>query len=140
MTVPSSTRRRRPARRVAAALSVLFMTSGCSDDEAERVDVDEACDRLEELGEVILDAQEATDPKAIESIRPPFDDFVTAADASGDGSLSDLASTAHDAFDTYLTRSGIERREAGNDADIALDRAIARCVELGATNSFPRQP
>jgi len=28
----------------------------------------------------------------------------------------------------------------GGDDDIALDRAGARCTELGATNDFPQQP
>jgi hypothetical protein len=30
-----------------------------------------------------------------------------------------------------------EDNEAGTDANIALDQAGARCIELGATNNFP---
>jgi hypothetical protein len=41
------------------------------------------------------------------------------------------------AFPTYLEMEGIDAREAGNDANVALDRAGARCAELGAANVFP---
>ena len=34
----------------------------------------------------------------------------------------------------------IDAREAGNDADIALDRSIQRCIELGATTELAEEP
>jgi hypothetical protein len=49
-------------------------------------------------------------------------------------------STAAERFEVYLTDDGIDAREAGNDADVALDRSIERCVELGAPNDFSEEP
>jgi hypothetical protein len=54
--------------------------------------------------------------------------------------LETLAETYDDKFMAWRTGDGIGAREAGGDADIALDRAGARCLELGATNDFPQQP
>jgi hypothetical protein len=66
--------------------------------------------------------------------------FVDAAWESGDQRLRELSSTASERFEVYLTDDGIDGREAGNDADVALDRSIERCIELGAPNDFPQEP
>ena len=50
------------------------------------------------------------------------------------------ARTADESFTEYLAGNGTDSREAGNEADIAMDRAAERCLQLGATNSFPTQP
>jgi len=116
--------------------------AACSDDDdAESVDVTATCDRLEELGLAILDARSATSLDEVrEAVGPPLADFVDAARDSGDQGLDELASTAAERVEVYLTDEGIDGREAGNDADLALDRSIERCVELGATNDFPEEP
>jgi hypothetical protein len=57
-----------------------------------------------------------------------------------DRRLAELARTYREAFAEYLEGNGIDAREAGNEADIALDRSAERCMQLGATNSFPTQP
>jgi hypothetical protein len=54
--------------------------------------------------------------------------------------VGDLLSTAAERFEVHLTDDGIDAREAGNDADVALDRSIERCVELGAPDDFPEEP
>lgn len=40
----------------------------------------------------------------------------------------------------YLTDDTLDGREAGNDADVALDRSTERCLQLGATSDFPEEP
>jgi hypothetical protein len=128
---------------VAAVLvGLAVVAAGCSDgDDAESTDVTEACDRLEALGIAILEARSATSADEVrDTVGPVFEDFVDAAQDSGDQTLGDLSSTAAERFEVYLTDDGIDAREAGNDADVALDRSIERCVELGAPNDFPEEP
>jgi Iap family predicted aminopeptidase len=99
------------------------------------VDVTEACDRLDELAGVVLSLQSATTAQEIRNaIDAPLAAFVTAADHSGDTRLAEFAHTYDSRFSDYLAR---EDNEAGTDANIALDQAGARCIELGATNNFP---
>jgi hypothetical protein len=128
----------------AAALVVgLAVAAGaCSDgDDAESADVTEACDRLEELGLAILDVRAATSLDEVrDGVGSALEAFVDAARESGDQRLSELSSTASERFEVYLTDEGIDGREAGNDADVALDRSIERCIELGAPNDFPQEP
>ncbi len=104
--------------------------------------VQDTCDRLADLGEAILGAGSAQTPDDVRAaVEEPFQSFVDEADASGDDQLTELAHLAQARFDVYLTSAdGLDAREAGNDADIALDRAIQRCLELGATTEFPEEP
>jgi hypothetical protein len=69
------------------------------------------------------------------AIDEPLAAFVAAAERSGDGRLAELSHTYHSRFSEYVQGDS----EAGNDADIALDRAGARCTELGAANVFPQE-
>jgi hypothetical protein len=125
-------------------LSLVLLGSfvGCSDDEhGEGLSVTEACDRLEELGDAILDAADAGSAAEVRDVvQAPLDAFAATAASSGDGRLAELARTYREAFAEYLEGNGIDAREAGNEADIALDRSAERCMQLGATNSFPTQP
>ena len=114
---------------------------GCGDDDPESVDVSAACDHLAAVGEAILDARDASSAEEVaEAVGPAMRDFVTAARDSGDDRLGELASTAAERFEVYLTDDTLDGREAGNDADVALDRSTERCLQLGATNDFPEQP
>jgi hypothetical protein len=117
----------------------VVLASGCGDDkQAGAVDVTKACDRLEELAVAVKSAQLATTPQEVRTaVQDPLAAFVDAADESGDGPLADFAHTYESRFSDYLETEGIDAREAGNDADIALDRSGARCAELGASNDFP---
>ena len=110
--------------------------------EAEQtVDVTAACDRLEDLANAILGARGAATAAEVEvQVAQPLDEFSSAAVDSGDAELADLAGTASERFEVYLSDEGIDGREAGNDFDIALDRSLVRCIELGATNDFPEEP
>jgi hypothetical protein len=124
----------------AALLAVLAVACG-GDVSDDAVDVTAACDRLETLATAIL---ESGDPDSmaefVAGVDEPRDAFVEAARSSGDDRLAELAETYDDKFMAWRTGDGIGAREAGGDADIALDRAGARCLELGATNDFPQQP
>ncbi len=125
------------------AVVVASMCGGAcgDDDDSDAVDATEACDRLEVVGNAILDVRDADSLDEVrESVEPAMDAFVDAAEGSGDEQLEEQATTAAERFDVYLTGDGIDAREAGNDADIALDRAIERCIEVGATNDFPQEP
>jgi hypothetical protein len=125
-------------------LSLALLTSvvACGHgDGVEAVNVTAACDRLEELAEAILDAADASSPDEVrDAVQAPLDAFSAAAASSGDETLADLARTAEESFANYVAGNGIDAREAGNEADIAVDRSAERCTQLGATNSFPTQP
>ena len=110
-------------------------------DEPRAADVAVACDALEELGNAVGDAEDATTAAEVEAaIQPPVDRFAETAAGSGDETLADLGATVKDNFSTYLTATdAIDSREAGNAADIAVDRSAQRCIELGADNDFPTQ-
>ena len=89
----------------------------------------------------MLANQDAESPQAVvESIGGAVDAFVEAATRSGDDELASHTTDYRAAIDEYATASGIDAREAANEADIALDRAGSRCSELGATNVFPTAP
>jgi hypothetical protein len=120
----------------------LLLFVGCGDDDGgEAVDVTAACDRLEALANAILGAADANSAYDVrDAVQAPLNAFTAAAAASGDDRLAELARTADESFDDYLAGNGIDAREAGNEADIALDRSAERCGQLGATNSFPTQP
>jgi hypothetical protein len=123
---------------------VLLLPAACGDDTPDRVDATAVCSRLEDLSTAVLEAQ--TDAETIEEaadvIEGPLARFVEAAEASADDELAELAHAYEEAFSAYRTGDGLDAREAGNDADIALDRAGARCIELGATNpdDLPQEP
>ena len=123
-------------------IGLALAAGACSDDDdAGNADVTEACDRLEELGSAILDVRSATSLDEVrDGVGPALEAFVDAARESGDQRLDELSSTAAERFEVYLTDEGLDGREAGNDADVALDRSIERCVELGAPNDFPEEP
>jgi hypothetical protein len=123
-------------------VALALAAGACSEgDDAGSANVTAACDRLEELGAAILDVRSAASVDEVRSgVGPALEAFVDAARESGDPRLGELSSTAAERFEVYLTDDGIDGREAGNDADIALDRSIERCVELGAPNDFPEEP
>jgi hypothetical protein len=128
-----------------SAAALVPAAVACGDDDGDDGDVEgdvtDACDALEDLGNSILEAQQSSSVDEIrETVEPSIDSFAEAAESSGDETLDDLADTAQEAFDVYITAGGIDSREAGNEMDIAIDRAAARCLELGATNDFPEQP
>jgi hypothetical protein len=127
------------ARALVLATSVILC--GCGDDkQGHDVDVTQACDRLEDLAGVVLSVRSATSAQEVQTaLDGPLAAFVEAADQSGDGRLAELAHTYDSRFADYLQGSGIDARQAGNEADIALDRAGARCTELGAANVFPQE-
>ena len=120
------------------ATSVLI-ASACSDDKKEQaVDATEACNRLEDLAAVVLSVRSATVAQEVQTaIDEPLAAFVAAADQSGDERLAELAHSYDSRFSDYLEGGGIDAREAASDANVALDRAGARCSELGTTNDFP---
>jgi primase-polymerase (primpol)-like protein len=120
----------------------LLLFAACGDgDGGEVVDVAAACDRLEELGNAILGVADANSAAEVrDAVQAPLDAFSAAATSSGDDRLAELARTADESFSEYVDGSGIDAREAGSEADIALDRSVERCTQLGATNSFPTQP
>jgi hypothetical protein len=123
----------------AALLAVLAVA--CGGDFDYPVDVTEACDRLETLATAILESNDAaTTEEFVAAVEEPLDAFVEAARSSGDGRLAELAETYENKVAVWNTGDGIDAREAAGDADIALDRAGARCLKLGATNDFPQQP
>jgi hypothetical protein len=124
------------------SLALLFSCVACSDDDdGEAVDVTAACDRLEELADAILDAANASSTDEVRAaVQAPLVAFSAAAASSGDERLAELARTADESFTDYLADNGIDAREAGNEADIAIDRSAERCAQLGATSSFPTQP
>jgi hypothetical protein len=127
--------------RCCLSLALVGSFVGCSDEAGERADVTDACDRLEELGDAILEVADASSADEVRDVvQAPLDAFSAAAASSGDVRLAQLARTYDEAFTEYLEGDGIGAREAGNEADIALDRSAERCVQLGATNSFPTQP
>lgn len=74
------------------------------------------------------------------AIDPAVKAFVRAARSSGDDRLSDLGRTYARNLNIYLTDKTLDAREAGNNADLALDRAAERCTELGFTGEFPQEP
>jgi hypothetical protein len=115
------------------------VVSGCSDDSKEPVvDVTAACDRLEELAVAVQSARAATTPQEVRTaVQSSLAAFVAAADGSGDDPLAGFAHTYESRFADYLEAEGIDANEAGNEANTALDRAGARCTELGAANEFP---
>jgi hypothetical protein len=125
------------------SLALLVSVPACGDEDGagEAVNVTEACDRLEKLADAILDAANAGSAGEVrDAVQAPLDAFSAAAAASGDERLAEHARTADESFAEYLAGKGIDSREAGNEADIALDRSAERCTQLGATNSFPTQP
>ena len=119
--------------------AAVALASGCGDDKkAQAVDVTTACDRLEELAVAVQSARVATTPQEVRAaVQQSLAAFVAAADGSGDEPLANFAHTYDSRFSDYLEAEGIDARAAGNDANIALDRAGARCTELGAPNDFP---
>ncbi|MGH9209221.1 MAG: hypothetical protein ACRD2C_00900 [Acidimicrobiales bacterium] len=132
-------------------MSLSLSLVACGDDDDDATDgnrggddagaVATACDRVEALGDAILEVPETASVADVEgAVRPALDAFMEAAEESGDDRLAELATTASDAFSIYVTGDGIDAREAGNDVDIALDRTAERCIELGATNDFPEEP
>jgi len=127
-----------------ATAVVLVLAIGCSggDDDDGSGDVTAACDALEDVANAVLTIQDATTRDEIaEAIEGPLDQFVDAADDSGDDELADLAATAQTNFDTYLTSGdSTKARDANDDANRAFDEAGARCTDLGADNKFPQQP
>ena len=124
------------------SLALLFSLRACTDDDGgDAVDITAACDHLEELAGAVLSAADATSADEVrETVRAPLDAFAAAAASSGDERLAELARTADESFTEYLAGNGTDSREAGNQADIAMDRAAERCLQLGAPNSFPTQP
>lgn len=134
--------RRRPTWRAAALIAAAAGAGiGCGDADPEVVDAASTCDRLEELGVALLDVVDATTPQEIrDGVDGPLDAFTAAAMSSGDDRLEELADIARERFDVYLDAEGLDAREAGNDANVALDRAAERCLELGADNDFPQDP
>jgi hypothetical protein len=139
-----------PARRstwCAILLVGVAAATGCDDgddggDDAESaVAVSTACDRLEDLADAVLASQDVeTHEGFVEIVAAPLSAFVDAASASGDDELAAQAATYRASLERFAASTGIDAREAANEADIALDRAGLRCLELGATNSFPQQP
>jgi hypothetical protein len=119
----------------------VVIVSGCGGDQEETaVDVSEACNRLEDLSRAVLSVRSATTSQEVQvAVEKPLAAFVSAADVSGDKELADLGHTYDSKFSEYLSADGVDARAAGNDANIALDRAGQRCSALGATNSFPQQ-
>lgn len=123
------------------SLALLFIVACSDDDDGETVNVTAACDRLEELANAILDVADANSADEVrDAVQAPLDEFSAAAASSGDQRLAELALTADESLAEYLAGNGVDAREAGNDADIALDRSAERCTQLGAANSFPTQP
>jgi hypothetical protein len=113
------------------------MTTGADDAAA----IARACDRIEDLAEAVLANQDGAMPQAVvEAIGAPLDAFVDTAEGSGDEELADHAAAYRSAVDDDATASGIDAREAANEADIALDRAGQRCRQLGATTVVPTDP
>jgi hypothetical protein len=101
-----------------------------------------ACDLLADLGEAILVVGDASTLEEFRSILDmPMRRYLDAADETGDVELIDLASTAGERYEVYLSAPDpLDAREAGDDVNIALDRSMRRCLELGATTVFPQQP
>jgi hypothetical protein len=96
----------RAARSVAAC--------GDGDGGGEAVNVTEACDRLEELADAILDdADPSSTGEVRDAVQAPLDAFSTAAAPSGDERLADLARTADESFTEYLAGNGIGSRKRG---------------------------
>ncbi len=128
------------AHRAAIAALALFVASpaACGDDDTDTdVDVTAACDRLEDLANAVLDVHEATTAQEVrDAVAGPLDAFVDAARGSGDDQLEDLANTAAEAYPSYLAGDD----HAGETADVAIDMAAKRCIDLGATNDFPEEP
>jgi hypothetical protein len=86
---------------------------------------------------VVLSVRSATTVQEVQNaIDEPLAAFVAAADQSGDGRLAELAHTYDSRFSAYLQG---DDSDAGDEADIALDHAGARCTELGAANVFPHE-
>ncbi|HEY7069924.1 MAG TPA: hypothetical protein VH479_07425 [Acidimicrobiales bacterium] len=130
-----------PRRLAPAALLAVLAVACTGDDPDAAVDVTAACDRLETLASAILESSDATTTaQFVAGVSEPLDAFVAAAGSSGDDKLAELAEIYSREFATWSTSSGIDAREARGNADVALDRAGARCLELGATNDFPQQP
>ena len=124
-----------------AVLTLALATLGCSGDDAAQSTPTAACDRLVNLGNAILDVRSADSLEEVrDAVSSETKDFRAAADDSGDRRLAELSRTYEDRFQTYLEKTGIDGREAGNDASIALDRAAARCIDLGYDGEFPEQP
>ena len=137
--------RDRPIHRLLSSALVLCtslaVVSGCGGNRRDQAaNVREACNRLEVLSRAVLSVRSATTSQEVQAaVEKPLSAFVSAADRSGDRGLADLGHTYDSRLSTYLTAEGINARAAGNDANIALDRAGERCSELGATNNFPQQ-
>ena len=119
----------------------LAVVSGCGGNRRDQAaNATEACNRLEVLSRAVLSVRSATTSQEVQAaVEKPLSAFVSAADRSGDRGLADLGHTYDSRLSAYLTAEGINARAAGNDANIALDRAGERCSELGATNNFPQQ-
>lgn len=124
----------------------LLLPMACGDDDtSDPVDVTAACDQLEDLATAVLEGRdEVRDVESLQefadAIEEPTARLIEEAEASGDDRLADLAHTYEEGLSIYRTGDGIDAREAGNNADIAMDRAMLRCTELGATNDFPQEP
>ncbi|HKE73865.1 MAG TPA: hypothetical protein VKB57_09645 [Acidimicrobiales bacterium] len=139
--------RRRPAGRTALlaiiALAVAACASEASDapDATDDTDVTTACDRVEDLANAVLQARDATSrDQFAAAIEGPQRAFLQAAEASGDDRLAELARTYGEQLAAWRVLPGADADEAGQNADIALDRAGARCIALGAHNDFPEEP
>lgn len=140
---PRGGTRRRIQRLLASAfvLASVAIVAGCGGTQSDRAtNVTEACNRLEDLSRAVLSVRSATTSQAVRSaVEKPLSAFVGAAERSGDRGLADLGHIYDSRFSAYLDGEGIDARAAGDDANIALDRAGERCSELGATNNFPQQ-
>ena len=128
-------------RPVAIAVTVVVL-GACGDDAGPDPDVEAACDRLADVADAVLAVRNAQTRAEVRArVEEPYDSFVAAADAAGDNRLAGFAHQARGRFDAYLTATdSLDAREAGDEADIALDRAARRCVQLGATTDFPEEP
>lgn len=104
-------------------------------------DVSTACDRLEDLATTLLQARDATSREEFAgTVERPLRAFVTAAEASGDDRLAELARTYDEQITAWRVLPAADANKAGDRADAALDRAADRCWLLGAHNDFPEEP
>ena len=125
---------------VFGVVTSVAIVAGCGGTQEDRAaNITEACNRLEDLSRAVLSVRSATTAQDVRTaVEKPLSAFVSAADVSGDRGLANLGHIYDSRFSAYVDGGGIDARAAGNDANIALDRAGERCSELGATNNFPQ--
>lgn len=99
-----------------------------------------ACERLRDLANEVLALQSDQGPDQIAAVDRAVDAFRDAAWASGDAGMASESDTIGSSFKVYLQSSGSDSQEAGQTADVAMDRAGGRCIETGAIDSMPTQP